>query len=135
MDKVILIQFEAYLRARGIKPETNATKVTNGSKGKRRKRSTEKRISETLPAEKVCSWHLSIKIVRLSARCLGFDSIPSQPCDIYLQLVTYFNEFINATYPGAKKSPVEMVKMMATPEIKPDVTLAGKLQSLPRKFC
>ena len=65
MDKVILIQFEAYLRARGIKPETNATKVTNGSKGKRRKRSTEKRISETLPAEKVCSWHLSINIVRL----------------------------------------------------------------------
>ena len=133
MDKVILIQFEAYLRARGIKPETNATKVTNGSKGKRRKRSTEKRISETLPAEKVCSWHLSIKLVRLFF--LGFYSIPLQPCDIFFQLVTYFNEFINATYPGAKKSPVEMVQMMATPEIKPDVTLAGKLPSLSRKLC
>ena len=130
-----MIQFEAYLRARGIKPETNATKVTNGSKGKRRKRSTEKRISETLPAEKVCSWHLSINIVRLFSFFLGFDSIPLQPCDIYFQLVTYFNEFINATYPGAKKSPVEMVQMMATPEIKPDVTLAGKLSSLSRKFC
>ena len=132
MDKVILIQFEAYLRARGIKPETNATKVTNGSKGKRRKRSTEKRISETLPAEKVCSWHLSIKIVRLFLGCYW---IPLQPCDIYFQLVTYFNEFINATYPGARKSPVEMVQMMATPEIKPDVTLAGKLPSLSRKLC
>ena len=54
MDKVIMIQFEAYLRARGIKPETNATKATNGSTGKRRKRSTEKRISDTLPEEKVC---------------------------------------------------------------------------------
>ena len=81
MDKVILIQFEAYLRARGIKPETNATKVTNGSKGKRRKRSTEKRISETLPAEKVCSWHLSIKIVRL----LIFNLI-----QCHCNLVTYF---------------------------------------------
>ena len=47
--------------------------------------------------------------------------------------MTYFDEFINATYPGAKKSPVEMVKMMATPEIKPDVTLAGKLPSLSKK--
>ena len=49
--------------------------------------------------------------------------------------MTYFNDFINAAYPGAMKSPVEMVKMMATPEIKPDVTLAGKLSSLSRKFC
>ena len=40
----------------------------------------------------------------------------------------YLNEFINETYPGAKKSPVDMVKMMATPEIKPDATLAGKLK-------
>ena len=54
MDKVIMIQFEAYLRARGIKPETNATNQANASKGKRRKRSTEKRISDTLPEEKVC---------------------------------------------------------------------------------
>ena len=49
-----MIQFEAYLRARGIKPETNATSQVNASKGKRRKRSTEKRISDTLPEEKVC---------------------------------------------------------------------------------
>ena len=49
-----MIQFEAYLRARGIKPETNATNQANASKGKRRKRSTEKRISDTLPEEKVC---------------------------------------------------------------------------------
>ena len=62
MDKVIMIQFEAYLRARGIKPETNATKVTNGSTGKRRKRSTEKRISETLPAEKVRVGHIHTSI-------------------------------------------------------------------------
>ena len=46
----------------------------------------------------------------------------------------YFDEFINDTYPGAKKSPVDMVKMMATPEIKPDATLAGKLQLFARKF-
>ena len=65
MDKVILIQFEAYLRARGIKPETNATKVTNGSKGKRRKRSTEKRISETLPEEKVRVGHIQTSNVML----------------------------------------------------------------------
>ena len=63
MDKVILNQFEAYLRARGIKPETNATDSATTSTGKRRKRSTEKRISETLPAEKVRVGHIKTSIV------------------------------------------------------------------------
>ena len=62
MDKVIMIQFEAYLRARGIKPETNATKKATG---KRRKRSTEKRISETLPDEKVRVGHIQTSVVML----------------------------------------------------------------------
>jgi len=63
LDKVILNQFEAYLRARGIKPETNATKPV--STGKRRKRSTEKRISETLPDEKVRVGHIQISVLML----------------------------------------------------------------------
>ena len=46
----------------------------------------------------------------------------------------YLDEFINETYPGAKKSPVDMVKMMAAPEIKPDATLAGKLDLFIKKF-
>ena len=55
MDKVLLRQFETYLQARGIKPEAAVTKapVTQSSTGKRRKRSTEKLISGTLPPEKV----------------------------------------------------------------------------------
>ena len=57
-----MIQFEAYLRARGIKPETNATKTATG---KRRKRSTEKRISETLPDEKVRVGHIQTSVVML----------------------------------------------------------------------
>ena len=65
LDKVILNQFEAYLRARGIKPETNATKPATVSTGKRRKRSTEKRISETLPDEKVRVGHIQASAVML----------------------------------------------------------------------
>ena len=65
LDKVILNQFEAYLRARGIKPETNATKPDTVSTGKRRKRSTEKRISETLPDEKVRVGHIQTSVVML----------------------------------------------------------------------
>ena len=63
LDKVILNQFEAYLRARGIKPETNATTPATVSTGKRRKRSTEKRISETLPDEKVRVGHIQTSVV------------------------------------------------------------------------
>ena len=65
LDKVILNQFEAYLRARGINPETNATKPDTVSTGKRRKRSTEKRISETLPHEKVRIDHIKTSVVML----------------------------------------------------------------------
>ena len=65
LDKVILNQFEAYLRERGIKPETNATKPDTVSTGKRRKRSTEKRISETLPDEKVRVGHIQTSVVML----------------------------------------------------------------------
>ena len=56
MDKVLLRQFETYLRARGIEPEPDVTTkapVTQSSKGKRRKRSTDKPISATLSSEKV----------------------------------------------------------------------------------
>ena len=68
MDKVLLRQFETYLRERGIKPETAVTKspvttkapVTQSSTGKRRKRSTDKLISGTLSPEKV--WQLSFNI-------------------------------------------------------------------------
>ena len=65
LDKVILNQFEAYLRARGIQPETNATKLDTVSTGKRRKRSTEKRISETLPDEKVRVGNIQTSVVML----------------------------------------------------------------------
>ena len=43
-----------------------------------------------------------------------------------LQLATYLKQFLQETYPGAKKSPVEMVKMMAMPDIKPDTAIEGK---------
>ena len=43
-----------------------------------------------------------------------------------LQLAQYLKSFLKDTYPGAKKSPVEMVKMMAMPDIKPDTAIAGK---------
>ena len=65
LDKVILNQFEAYLRARGIKPETDATTQATLSTGKRRKRSTEKHISETLPDEKVRVGHIQTSVVML----------------------------------------------------------------------
>ena len=58
-------QFEAYLRARGIKPETNATKPATVSTGKRRKRSTEKSISETLSDEKVRVGYIQISVLML----------------------------------------------------------------------
>ena len=61
-----MIQFEAYLRARGIKPETNATKKATGN---RRKRSTEKRIYETLPDEKVRVGHIKTSIVMFFNFC------------------------------------------------------------------
>ena len=38
----------------------------------------------------------------------------------------YAQEFLNDVYPGIKQSPILWAKMMATPEIKPDVSLAGK---------
>ena len=38
----------------------------------------------------------------------------------------YFGEFLTDIYPGAKRNPVEMVKVWATPEINPDVLLRGK---------
>ena len=68
LDKVILNQFEAYLRARGIRPETNATIPATVSTGKRRKRSTEKRIYETLPDEKVRVGHTKTSIRMFLAR-------------------------------------------------------------------
>ena len=42
-------------------------------------------------------------------------------------MTTYFDIFLNDVYPGAKKSPVELAKMMATPEISPDVMMKGKI--------
>ena len=33
--------------------------------------------------------------------------------------------FLRDVYPGAKRSPVELVRMMATPEIDPNVKMAG----------
>ena len=67
MDKVLLRQFETYLRERGIKPETAVTKapVTQSSTGKRRKRSTDKPISGTLSSEKVWRDYRSTPIVKL----------------------------------------------------------------------
>ena len=65
MDKVILNQFEAYLRARGVKPETNATTPGTVSTGKRRKRSTEKRISETLSDEMVRVGHIDTSVIHV----------------------------------------------------------------------
>ena len=68
MDKVLLRQFETYLRARGIKPEPDVTTkapVTHSSKGKRRKRSTDKPISGTLSSEKVWRVCHSTSIVTL----------------------------------------------------------------------
>ena len=65
LDKVILNQFEAYLRARGITHETNSTTPDTVSTGKRRKRSTEKRISETLSDEKVRVGHIPTSVVML----------------------------------------------------------------------
>ena len=68
MDKVLLRQFETYLRARGIKPEPDVTTkapVTHSSKGKRRKRSTDKTISGTLSSEKVWRVCHSTSIVTL----------------------------------------------------------------------
>ena len=50
-----------------------------------------------------------------------FQSIHSK-----LQLAEHLKSFLKDTYPGAKKSPVEMVKMMAMPDIKPDTAIAGK---------
>ena len=41
-------------------------------------------------------------------------------------MATYLKQFLQETYPGAKKSPVEMVKMMAMPDIKPDTAIEGK---------
>ena len=35
--------------------------------------------------------------------------------------------FLRDIYPGAKRSPVEWIRMMATPEINPDVKMAGRL--------
>ena len=61
-------QFETYLRARGIEPEPDVTTkapVTQSSKGKRRKRSTEKPISGTLSSEKVWRVCHSTSIVTL----------------------------------------------------------------------
>ena len=73
MDKVLLRQFETYLRARGIKPQTVVTKspvttkapVTQSSKGKRRKRSTDNPISGTLSPEKVWRVYHSTSILTL----------------------------------------------------------------------
>ena len=68
MDKVLLRQFETYLRARGIEPEPDVTTkapVTQSSKGKRRKRSTEKPISRTLSTEKVWRVYHSTSILTL----------------------------------------------------------------------
>ena len=42
-------------------------------------------------------------------------------------MTRYFGMFLNDVYPGAKISPVELAKMMATPEISPDVMMKGKL--------
>ena len=61
-------QFETYLRARGIEPEPDVTTkapVTQSSKGKRRKRSTDKPISGTLSSEKVWRVCHSTSIVTL----------------------------------------------------------------------
>lgn len=41
-------------------------------------------------------------------------------------MATYFNMFLKDVYPGSKRSPVELAKMMATPEINPDVKMSGK---------
>ena len=34
-------------------------------------------------------------------------------------------EFLKDTYPGARQSPTQMIRMMATPDIQPDVAIAG----------
>ena len=44
---------------------------------------------------------------------------------ILLQIDKYYKEFLNNVYPGAKKSPAEMVNMLATPEIDPSIKIAG----------
>ena len=44
---------------------------------------------------------------------------------ILFQLVNYLKEFLRDTYPGAKRSPVEMIRMMAMPDIKPDTAIKG----------
>ena len=43
----------------------------------------------------------------------------------------YFEMFLRDIYPGAKRSPVEWIRMMATPEINPDVTMAGTITYYP----
>ena len=37
----------------------------------------------------------------------------------------YFNLFLQDKYPGAKASPVDLVNMLATPEIDPNIKNAG----------
>ena len=39
----------------------------------------------------------------------------------------YFNLFLQDKYPGAKASPVDLVNMLATPEIDPNIKNAGRL--------
>ena len=44
---------------------------------------------------------------------------------IWFQIAKYHKQFLEEVYPGAKKSPAEMVNMLASPEIDPSVKLAG----------
>ena len=37
----------------------------------------------------------------------------------------YLRDFLRDTYPGAKKSPVDYVKLLAMPDIKPDMAIKG----------
>ena len=37
----------------------------------------------------------------------------------------YLREFLNDTYPGAKRSPIDYVKLLSMPDIKPDMAIKG----------
>ena len=43
----------------------------------------------------------------------------------FLQLKKYLREFLNDTYPGAKRSPIDYVKLLSMPDIKPDAAIKG----------
>ena len=44
---------------------------------------------------------------------------------LFSQLKKYLKEFLNDVYPGAKRSPIDYVKMMAMPDIDPDTAIEG----------